>query len=155
MFNWIIENLQVIITLVALLAVAAGSVYTFIASPRERQIEALKEWLKYAVAWTEKELGSGTGQLKLRMAYDMFIEKFGWLAKFITFETFSEYVDEALEWLNNQLESNKAVAALVNAGSELEAEEYTVTSVIGFDASGECDDEECEEEVIDTTVYLC
>ena len=76
-------------------------------------LSAFKEWLKYAVTMAEAQLGSGTGQLKLRQVYDWFVEKFTWLAKFLSFEEFSDYVDEALEWMDDQLESNAAVAEIV------------------------------------------
>ncbi len=77
------------------------------------QLAGFREWLKYAVSLAEKELGSGTGQLKLRLVYELFLSKFPWLGKLVSFEVFSSYVDEALVWLNTQLESNTAVAGYV------------------------------------------
>ena len=63
------------------------------------------EWLKYAVAEAEKMLGSGTGQLKLRLVYDWFVQKFPFVAAFLPFSVFSSWVDVALEtfdkWLSN------------------------------------------------------
>ena len=47
------------------------------------------------------------GKLKLRYVYDMFLTKFGDLAKMISFEKFSELVDKALEEMKKILESNK------------------------------------------------
>lgn len=108
------ENWAILLGIVVAVAVGIFIVYSFIKLPTSSQISALKEWLKYAVTMAEKELGSGTGQLKLRMVYDLFVGKFSWLASFISFDKFSSYVDEALEWLNSQLESNKNIAQLVN-----------------------------------------
>lgn len=68
-----------------------------------------KEWLKYAVCVAEEELGSGTGQLKLRMVYDMFVEKFPALASVLPFNIFSKWVDLALEWMREQLEKNEMI----------------------------------------------
>lgn len=102
MNNWL-----TIILSIAALAVFVVKVVQFVRSPSDKQIENLKEWLKLAVTEAEAALGSGTGQLKLRDVYDMAVEKFPWVAEFITFETFSTWVDEALEWMNNQLESNE------------------------------------------------
>ena len=62
----------------------------------------------------EKELGGGTGKLKLRYVYDLFLTKFNWLAKVISFEQFSDLVDEALEEMKRLLESNNAVKEIVN-----------------------------------------
>ena len=73
-----------------------------------------KEWLKWAVAEAEKALGSGTGQLKLHMVYDMFVEQFSWVSTFISFNTFSMWVDEALVWLNKQLSENANVRGIIN-----------------------------------------
>ena len=106
--SWLSQNWYVIVSAVACIAVIVAGVIKFVKEPRETQIKNLKEWLKYAVTEAEKALGSGTGQLKLRYVYDMATSKFAFL-KFITFDKFSEWVDEALEWLENQLESNTAI----------------------------------------------
>lgn len=66
-----------------------------------------KEWLKYAVLVCEQELGSGTGQAKLRRCYDLFIEQFPVLASVLPFSIFSKWVDLALEWMRIQLENNE------------------------------------------------
>ncbi len=108
----------IILAIIACVLVFIAAIYFFIKLPTSSQIDALKQWLKYAVTIAEKELGSGTGQLKLRYVYDMFVQKFAWLAQFISFETFSDYVDEALAWLSTQLESNKAISTLVSNTSE-------------------------------------
>lgn len=73
----------------------------------------VKEWLKYAVAVAEKELGSGTGQLKLRQVYDMFIAQFPVFARIVPFAIFSKWVDLSLEWLRIQLESNSNMKSLM------------------------------------------
>ena len=67
----------------------------------------------YAVTVAEKELGGGTGALKLRYVYDWFARTFPWLAKMISFEYFSEMVDDALEQMKKMLESNKAAKEFV------------------------------------------
>ena len=105
-------------------------------------LQAVKEWLKYAVTIAEAELGSGTGQLKLRMVYDMFLQTFSTLAGKITFEDFSAYVDEALEWLDNQLESNAAVAAIVAGEDETDYTTTVVETAVDADAETTADEEE-------------
>ena len=65
------------------------------------------------VTKAEKELGAGTGKLKLRYVYDMFVARFEWLAKVITFDMFSMMVDEALEQMRTMLDSNEAVQKLI------------------------------------------
>ena len=115
--GFFMNNWLTIILSIAALAVFVVKVVQFVRSPSDKQIENLKEWLKLAVTEAEAALGSGTGQLKLRDVYDMAVEKFPWVGEFITFETFSTWVDEALEWMNNQLESNEKVKAYVVDGT--------------------------------------
>lgn len=115
--GFIMNNWLTIILSIAALAVFVVKVVQFVRSPSDKQIENLKEWLKLAVTEAEAALGSGTGQLKLRDVYDMAVEKFPWVGEFVTFETFSTWVDEALEWMNNQLESNENVKAYVVDGT--------------------------------------
>ena len=80
---------------------------------RNLSITRMKEWLKYAVTIAEKELGSGTGQLKLRQVYDMFIKKFPVLSNFIPFSIFSKMVDLALEWMNEQIKKNNKIKEFI------------------------------------------
>ena len=75
--------------------------------------QKVKIWLEWAVTTVEKELGTKTGQLKLRKVYDMFIERFPIFSKLVPFSTFSLWVDEALEFLRNQLANNEAIKAFV------------------------------------------
>ena len=91
---------------IAAIGVVAYFIYTFFKMPTNEQLKKVKEWLLWAVAEAEKELGSGTGQLKLRYVYDMFIVKFPSLAKIISFETFSYMVDEVLDEFKKLLNKN-------------------------------------------------
>lgn len=74
----------------------------------------VKEWLKYAVTMAEKELGSGTGQLKLREVYDWFLEMFPVFGKIVPFSIFSKWVDLALDWMREQLKNNDNISVFVN-----------------------------------------
>ena len=76
-----------------------------------------KEWLKYAVTIAEEQLGSGTGQLKLRFVYDMFMEQFPALASVLPFTIFSKWVDLALEWMREQLDKNENIKMFVERQS--------------------------------------
>ena len=98
-----------IIIAIAVISAIAIKVYTWLKQPTSDQLKNVKEWLLYAVAKAERELGSGTGQLKLRYVYNMFVEKFPAIAIFITFENFSKMVDEALDKFNELLKENTAI----------------------------------------------
>ena len=108
--EFFLNNWWLIIVSIAVIAVSGYAAYTFLKMPSNQQLAKVKEWLLYAVAEAEKELGSGTGQLKLRYVYDMFILRFTPLAKLISFEAFSIMVDEALDEFRKMLEKNNSIA---------------------------------------------
>ena len=116
--DWLINNWYLLVAAGAVVCAAVFAVRRFLGLPTEQQILNFQEWLKWAVAEAEKQLGSGTGQLKLRLVYDMAVEKFPWITKLVTFEEFSMWVDEALLWLNKQLESNMAVINMIKGGDD-------------------------------------
>ncbi len=113
--NFLSENWYVILLAVAALAVIVYLVCKFFKLPRGTQLAKVKEWLLYAVAEAEKELGSGTGQLKLRYVYDMFVAKFPFLVKFVSFELFSKLVDEVLEKFKKMFNENRAIKQYVGS----------------------------------------
>lgn len=77
-------------------------------------VKNAKEWLLLAVAESEKALGSGTGQLKLRQVYDAFMAKFPTLAHVIPFTKFTKLVNEALNKLEALATSNSAVQEYIS-----------------------------------------
>lgn len=101
--KFLVENWPAIIAIIAVIAAAASFIYNFVKLPHSVQIAKVKEWLLWAVAEAEKRFGSKTGQLKLRYVYDMFTARFPFAAKFLSFEQFSNLVDEALEKFNKIL----------------------------------------------------
>ena len=111
--NPYLANLPLICLFIGITAALVCAIYYFVHMPNEDKKQALKEWLKWAVTVAEKEYGGKTGQLKLRYVWDMALKQFPWLERCISFEMFSYYVDEALEWLKTQLESNEAMKQLV------------------------------------------
>ena len=116
--DFLINNWYLIVTATIVLIGAGYSVYIFIKKSSTEQLKSLKEWMLWAVTKAEKELGSGTGKLKLRYVYDMFITKFPWLRNTISFEIVSMMVDDALEEMRIMLERNKAVKDFVSGFSE-------------------------------------
>lgn len=112
--NFITENWFAIVAATAVVGTGGYAVYRFTKLSYEAQKEKVKEWLLYAVTMAEKELGGGTGQIKLRYVYDMFVARFTWIAKAVSFERFSDMVDGSLDKMKELLEKNKAVQDLVN-----------------------------------------
>lgn len=116
--EFISKNWTFIVIVVAAVAIGVVFAIRFFKSSKEEQMKKIREWLVYATTIAEKELGGGTGQLKLRQVYDMFVGKFTWMAKVISFDKFSELVDEALGDMNKLLQTNTAVSAFVNGLEE-------------------------------------
>lgn len=116
--EFLVNNWFTIVMLAALAGFLGVAIWRFVKLPREEQIEAAKEWLLGVVTEAERELGSGTGQLKLRYVYDRFVVRFPWLAKVIPFSTFAVWVDEALDGMKDMLETNEAVKEYVNGKGE-------------------------------------
>ena len=105
-----------LIALIILLGLCAAGIMIccFLKLSKEKQIEMIKQWLILAVVEAEKKLGEKTGQLKLRYVYDLFIERFKFMSKFITFDMFSQLVDEALETMRLMIQNNPNVSAYIN-----------------------------------------
>lgn len=123
--EYITENWFLLVALAAMFGVAILAVCRFAGLPTEKQVEKIKEWLVWACIEAEKELQSGTGQLKLRNVYNKFctVSIFSAAAKIISFETFSEWVSDALETAKKMLSSNMNLAEYVygdKAAEEIE-----------------------------------
>lgn len=104
-----IDNVIIICGIVILIGIIGLCLCWFLKLSKERQKEIIIEWLLLAVIKAEKELGDGTGQLKLRFVYDLFIDKFRFISMLISFSQFSELVDQALDTMRDMLDSNKQI----------------------------------------------
>lgn len=116
----IIKNMGLIIGTIILIALVGLTIKEFIELGKEKQLEKVREWLLYACIMAEKKLGGGTGKVKLRYVYDLFVEKFSFLKSLVTFEQFSGMVDEALVKMREMLEKNPNVAMLVEGNKMIE-----------------------------------
>lgn len=83
--------------------------HSFFKSSKTEQVAQIKEILLYLVAVAEKELGSGTGDLKLAKVYNEFTSEYPDLAKAITYEEFSKLVNEVLEKFKDLLNNNSRI----------------------------------------------
>lgn len=94
------EMQHVIIGVILSVVLIAGGIY----------VNGFKNWLVWAVSEAEATFGSKTGKLKLRYAYELAIERFPVIAKFIPFSLFSKLVDGALAVMRDMIENNKSIA---------------------------------------------
>ena len=104
--------LPIAMVLVILDAAILAACYYF-KYPTADQLECVSEWLLHAVTNAEIDLGSGTGALKLRQVYDLFVTRFPTIAKRLPFNVFSDMVDDALVVMRDMLEKNHAARELV------------------------------------------
>lgn len=96
--KWIVDNWSLLVLVIAVICY-------FIITGKQGIIQALI----YMTGKAEKELGSKTGQLKLRLVYNMFVARYSVLSKIIPFKVFSKWVDEALDALNDLMENNDKI----------------------------------------------
>lgn len=111
------DNIVLAIGIIIIVGVAAYAIYYFMNLSKDKQLEVVREWLLLAVIQAEKALGSGTGQVKLRFVYDLFIDKFKYLSLVISFEQFSMLVDDALDTMRDMISNNKQVEGYINGNN--------------------------------------
>ncbi|WP_352400159.1 hypothetical protein [Anaerotignum sp.] len=110
---WMVENWFLVVALAAVLGGIGLAIYRFTGMPTKKQVETIKEWLLYACIEAEKELGSGTGEIKLRYVYDLFIARFPSAAKMVPFALFSLWVKSAVDEMKAILSTNEKLRSLV------------------------------------------
>ena len=115
------DNWAIFVAMICGVAFVTTMVIKFMNMPSAKQIENLMEWLKIAVVEAEKALGTGTGSLKLRSVYESAVIAFPWIAKYMTFEKFSELVDVALEWMKEQIEKNQYIKEYIEGENAAKA----------------------------------
>lgn len=98
-----------IILALVIVAIICILIAWFLKLGKEKQLKVVTEWLLLAVIKAEKELGDGTGQVKLRFVYDLFIDKFRFASMFISFNQFSALVDSALVIMKEMISNNDQV----------------------------------------------
>ena len=111
--SWLANNWSMLVVGVAIIFIIVFYVKRFVSLSSDQQLQKLREWLLWAVIYTEKELGEGTGVAKLRFCYDLFIQRFPSMVAVVSFDLFSKYVDEALVKMKKILETNKDIEAYV------------------------------------------
>ena len=121
--EWLMANWFLLVAAIAVLAGAAYMIWVFIKMPKEERWKKVSAWLRYAVAEAEKALGSGTGELKLVMVYDMFVGRFPTAKLFMSYATFKYLVEQALVWMRAILSENTKVEAYIKGPDALVAVE--------------------------------
>lgn len=103
----------IVLCAAACIGVCGLIIYKFLTTPSDEILNNVVQWLVGAVTDAEKDLGGGTGALKLRQVYDLFLVRFPKLAHLVSFDLFMVLVDEALEIMDEMLKNNPKVKAYV------------------------------------------
>lgn len=111
--EFLANNWSIIIAVIAILVVAGVAVYKFLHLPTSAQVEKVKKCLLAWVISAEADLGGGTGKVKLSVVYGYFVTAFPMLKNFVSFETFSGWVDEALDIMREMLKENTNLKQVV------------------------------------------
>lgn len=117
--EWLADNWYLLLIAGSIGVIIYQCISYFWGLPTEEQIRCIKEWLLYAVIAAERDLGSGTGKLKLRQVYDAFVTKFPWAARAVSFTLFSMWVDEVLVEMKRLLESSDKISDYVEGRGTL------------------------------------
>lgn len=112
--RFLIENWYMIVAGICVVVGVVGAVKKFSGLSKDEKYEQVRGWLLQAVILAEQKYGAGTGRMKLSAVYDAFCEALPWIAELLPFETFSQYVDDALDEAKGLLTDNKAIAALAS-----------------------------------------
>lgn len=118
------NNYIAILFVVAVTVAAVFIIYRFLRMPSEKQKKKVQEWLVWACIEAEKALQSGTGKLKLREVWNMFVSvpAFKFVANIITFDLFEKWVSDALIAAKQMIINNPVLAEYVyeeNAATEV------------------------------------
>lgn len=116
--KWLVDNWTLLVVLASLVIFGVTKAVKFSQLSRAEQIESAKHLLLKWVAEAEAKYGGGTGIIKLRDVYEKFVGYYKDLAEVIPFETFSKWVDDALEEMDEILKDNPEVANLVYGTEE-------------------------------------
>ena len=103
---------------VAIVGIALGILFVlkavkFFKLPFVSQKTKIKECMLTWVLSAEQSLGGQTGKAKLSMVYSYFVEAFPFVKNFVSLETFSKWVDEALDEAEELLAENKNLSKIV------------------------------------------
>lgn len=107
--EYLINNWTLLVSLFALVVVIIATIVGFFKLPKSVKSERFRKWLLYTVTEAEREMGEGTGELKLLKAYEEFVKRFPVLSLIVPFKSFKKMVDEALAQMRQMLQGNEGI----------------------------------------------
>ena len=116
--KWIIDNWSLIVVIICAAAIFIVYCNKFAKLPTQEQQKKVKALLLAIVVEAEKQFGSKTGKVKLSWAYSKFLETMPGMASVVTFEMFSQWVDEVLYEMRNMLSANTSLQDYIDGDPE-------------------------------------
>lgn len=110
---WIFDHWKIIVAAIVFVCGGIVALLRFFSLEKEERYKQIRGWLLQAVLIAEKQFGSKTGRLKLSTVYSEFCKQIPWLARVVSYENFSGYVDDALLEMKELLESNSSINSFV------------------------------------------
>lgn len=126
--QWLMDNWTLLASILAAAILASIKVKKYLQAEKEEQermkqeardklIRAVSDWLLRAVTEAEKDLGSGTGKLKIREVYEKAVGLFGpEFTEIISLERLDEMAQKPLEEMRELLDKNYKLRAYVEGG---------------------------------------
>lgn len=124
MLEFLLQNWFELLVAAIMIIVGIVTIKKFLAKPTEEQIKIFKNFLLAAVISAEKELGSGTGVLKLQAVYKEAVQYFPFIALTIPYKTFELWVDEAIVKMKELLAENEKLATFVMGDSFIRSDRH-------------------------------
>ncbi len=91
------ESIKNSVIAIGVILAIGYKVYEFIKLPKDKQSEQIEEWLFWALFESELAFGGGgTGELKMRYVYDLFILAFPKIAESMPFAEFKSIAEDIL-----------------------------------------------------------
>lgn len=78
----------------------------------------IQKLLVFICIEAERRYGSKTGTVKLRYVYDWFVRRYPIISSLISFKTFSDMVDIALEEMRHLINTNMQIFDYVGGGND-------------------------------------
>lgn len=113
MVVWMNNNWAAVVGIVAVIILIAYNGKRFLQLTPAAQRERIRKCLLAWVVQAEAELGGGTGRVKLSTVYGIFVTTFPIIKNFVSFDTFSLWVDDALDEMREMLSNNESLKQVV------------------------------------------
>ncbi len=104
--NWLIENWFVIVVFVCVLFVLLVHIIKLFIMEPEKRLSFIKDTIFSLVLMAEKELGSKTGEMKLKLVITTFYKKYPFIRLILSENKLIDVIEESVVEMKNILKKN-------------------------------------------------